>query len=496
MDLKENKNEKKRRDIRNIKHGKFKRELLFSEAKYLDLLQEIPDIIYKIDPKGIFTYINDSIQQLGYMPNELIGKHFSTIIHPEDVKNVSRSFVLPKYRGQKTGDKKAPKLFDERRGKGRETEALEVRLISKNKNESRDGYIKIISEVSAAGLYNKEIKDKFLGTVGIIRDITERKSAIEAFKRSEEKYRQIVEIAQEGILVVDPVFDITFVNPRMTEILGYSASEMVGESLYFFSNNEDAKIIREIMEKYREGKFLKEENRHDFEFQKKDKTSVYISLSATLIRSESGEFNGALFLIEDITLRKKAGERLLLTLEQLQNANLEISTLLESSQAVLKYADFNEAAIEIFNACMRLMKVDKGHIALLQQDEIFEILPINNSKKYDFSRKFPDCGKISGLSVEVYKTKRAMFYNNLKRNNLPEGHIQFDNALLAPLNIEGKIAGVLYLADKEGGFTEVDIKKIEPFANLISIALNNYRTLELLFVLFSRDRVPYRHRQL
>ena len=92
-----------------------------SEERYRSLVQTIPDIIYKIDMNGNFMFVNKSVRSLGYKPNELIGKHFSKIIHPGDAKSVSLSMIIPEYAGKKTGDKKAPKVFDERRtGKGQQ----------------------------------------------------------------------------------------------------------------------------------------------------------------------------------------------------------------------------------------------------------------------------------------------------------------------------------------------------------------------------------------
>jgi len=151
--------------------------------QYADLLDVIPDIVYKLDSDGHFVYINGTIKSMGYSPEELIGKHFSKIIHPDDIVSVSRSTVLKRYKGLTTGDKNAPKLFDERRTEKRGTKHLIIRLIqkgwereedSKNVENSKTVYV----EVMASGQYDKVVsrEDKaFLGTVGAIRDIEKQK---------------------------------------------------------------------------------------------------------------------------------------------------------------------------------------------------------------------------------------------------------------------------------------------------------------------------------
>jgi len=145
--------------------------------EYSDMLDVLPDIIYKVDSDGRFIYINGTIKSMGYSPEELIGKHFSNIIHPGDVASVSRTTLLKKYKGSITGDKKAPKLFDERRAGKRATKHLPVRLIQKDWAQEEDSKTMHV-EVMASGQYNKAVSrnDKtFLGTVGTIRDTGKQK---------------------------------------------------------------------------------------------------------------------------------------------------------------------------------------------------------------------------------------------------------------------------------------------------------------------------------
>jgi len=103
------------------------------EDRYKILISTIPDIIYELDPTGHFTFISNAVEELGYGPQELLGKHFREIIHPDDFDNVASSIVLPKYRGKMTGDTNSPKLFDERRTSKRMTRNLEVRLSVKDR---------------------------------------------------------------------------------------------------------------------------------------------------------------------------------------------------------------------------------------------------------------------------------------------------------------------------------------------------------------------------
>ncbi|MBW2965922.1 PAS domain-containing sensor histidine kinase [Candidatus Woesearchaeota archaeon] len=146
----------------------------------LDLVNNLPDIVYQIDENGIFTFVNENITQLGYMKEELIGEHFSTIIHPDDIEKVSLSHFLKKYRGKKIGDENSPKVFDERRTGERKTAHLELRLL--HKNSEKHDLVGVISEVNASGHYFPDVNApgrKFLGTNGTIRIKTEIHKSLE-----------------------------------------------------------------------------------------------------------------------------------------------------------------------------------------------------------------------------------------------------------------------------------------------------------------------------
>jgi PAS domain S-box-containing protein len=158
--------------------------LTASEERFRSLVITIPDIVYRIDTEGRFTFLNDAVNSLGYTPEELLGSHFSQIMLPADECNVRRDVVLPEYRGRNTGPEDAPKLFDERRAGKRKTMGMQMNLVPRRRPETdlaelhsqRPNVITV--EINSAGIY-VDIPDRsrtvFIGTVGVIRDITERK---------------------------------------------------------------------------------------------------------------------------------------------------------------------------------------------------------------------------------------------------------------------------------------------------------------------------------
>ena len=144
-----------------------------------------PNIHYLISPGGVvdgkILEINHSVDILGYKPEELIGKPLSMIIHPEEIEKISRAFVLPPLIGMNIEEqgKEHPKLGDERRAGKRRTLDLETMLVAKDGKN-------IPVMINATGLYEKDNrKGKFLGTYGIITDISKLKQLTEELMKKE-----------------------------------------------------------------------------------------------------------------------------------------------------------------------------------------------------------------------------------------------------------------------------------------------------------------------
>ena len=139
------------------------KQLKESERLHRYLVNTSPDIIYILDPHGNFTFINERIENLlGFDMKELIGKHYSVLVHQDDVEQA-------KY------------IFNERRIGERASTNIELRLKCKDSDTPRYFENKTLPiELSSMGIYTGATKDNdYLGTYGVARDITDRKLAEE-----------------------------------------------------------------------------------------------------------------------------------------------------------------------------------------------------------------------------------------------------------------------------------------------------------------------------
>lgn len=125
-------------------------------------------------------------------------------------------------------------------------------------------------------------------------------------QRSEEKFRSIVETANEGIWAIDVNGNTNFVNSKMAQMLGYTVDEMLGQSLFAFMDKAGVAIASEKL-KYQEQGVIE---KHEFKLCCKDGSHLWTLLSANPIVDVMGNYIGALAMVTDISDRKQVEEAL------------------------------------------------------------------------------------------------------------------------------------------------------------------------------------------
>ncbi len=165
------------------------------------------------------------------------------------------------------------------------------------------------------------------------QEITERVRTEEALRESEEKYRQLVNLAQEGIWVIDKDSFTTFVNPSMAKMLGYSADEMMGKRLFSFMDERGVEIATRNVARRKQG--ITEQ--HDFEFLRKDGNRIIVTIETAPMMDEDGNYAGAIAGMIDITARVRAEE----ALRQLNKAieHSPVSVMITDTKGVIQYVN-------------------------------------------------------------------------------------------------------------------------------------------------------------
>src|SRR5438876_5706063 len=238
-----------------------------SAARYLFKLSH--DVILSLDRTGNILCINQrGVQLSGYSESELRGANiFELLVLPED-RQVAREV-----------------LADLLQGKAR---TYEVRW------RTRDGSIVHFDGASVPRVSNT---GEFLSTLCTLRDATERKCAEEKLRKSEEKYRDLIDISSDAIYVVDAHGICVLRNRASTEQAGVPQDELVGTPVADTYLPEERHLFRERLGKLKTGGTLRFERK----FVRKNGETVPVEVSVSAIRG--GYFQA---ILRDISERKKA----------------------------------------------------------------------------------------------------------------------------------------------------------------------------------------------
>jgi PAS domain S-box-containing protein len=296
---------------------KSRNELAESQARYRSLVENINDVIFRLNAEGEITYLSPVATRVtGHTPEECIGQPFAKFIHPDDLAFVRASFE---------------------RTVADQLEPVEFRVLDKT------GAVRYV-RVSGRPMMEE---GRVVGLTGVLTDITER-------KRAEETIRQLADyqsalLYNAPYMVISATKDgiITTINPMAARSLGYSAEECIGKltPAVFHDPNEVAERAQVLtaelgvpvapgfevfIAKARCG--LADEN--EWTYIRKDSSRFPVLLSVTALRDSYQNIIGFMGIASDITERKR-------TEAALEKRILSLTQPLETSEGIAFEELFN-----------------------------------------------------------------------------------------------------------------------------------------------------------
>ncbi|HOM01373.1 MAG TPA: PAS domain S-box protein [Acetivibrio sp.] len=270
---------------------KFEIGLMEENERLVTTLESIGDGVIVTDEKGQVVMMNKAAQELtGYSSCYSIGKPLSEV------------FVIINGITQEPETSPYERVLIERKTVGLRKNTMLV---------SKDGSLRYVS-ASTAPIKNSD--GTIMGVVVVFRDITRIRKAEEKLH----KLSQAVEQSPSIIVIADIHGNIEYVNPRFTEVTGYSINEVIGESLFFMEIREDSiEKYDEMIESIFSGKEWRGEIRHK---SKNDVIFWEYACYSPIINSE-GVITNYLKVSEDITERKLMSENLFKAKEAAEAAN-------------------------------------------------------------------------------------------------------------------------------------------------------------------------------
>jgi PAS domain S-box-containing protein len=257
--------------------------LLEAERRFRILVDSVLDYaIYMLDPSGIIINWNAGAERLkGYTASEIVGHHFSKFYVRQDRVSGLPARVL-------------------------ETAAREGRYEAEGWRVRKDGS-RFWASVVVDAIRNSA--GQLEGFAKVTRDITERRTALDAVRDSERQFRLLVAgVTDYAIFMLDPNGIITSWNAGARRIKGYESDEAIGQHFSRFYTDQDRAAglpARALYTAAQEGRFEAEGWRV-----RKDGSMFWANVVIDRIRDERGQLVGFAKITRDITERRQMQQAL------------------------------------------------------------------------------------------------------------------------------------------------------------------------------------------
>jgi PAS domain S-box-containing protein len=291
--------------------------MMSNGGKYLSLLENVSDSVTIRSLEGRIIEANPAAcQLLGYKHDELCVKNFMDLIAPEchDRLNSIRETLM------RTGSVDYETFFIRKDGSKFQVEARSVLIQDQN----------VVMSIS--------------------RDITKRKQMELALNEFEEKYRLIVETANEGIVVADDVQRINYVNQKTVDLLGYEADEIVGLNIMELVYKDDLLDY----DKRVENRKRNIAERFEMRFIHKNGSVRWMIVSVTPLQ-DNGKFIGSFAMLTDITDMKLAEVAL-------RDSEEKYRLVVESAAEAIFILDNNGIVVDVNNKLLEISNLERGDV--------------------------------------------------------------------------------------------------------------------------------------
>ena len=242
------------------------------------LLREMTDVVAIVDGDGRLGYVSGGAAALlGYRDGEFVGIDAFDLVHPDDQASALEGFDSTLGFAD---SRPTPLLLRLRHADGTWGECEVIAT-----NHLADGDLH--------------------GLLLCIRDVSESMRTEQALRDSEERYRLIVELAREGIWVIDSNAVTTYANRAMAEMLETTVAALIGQSIYDFMDDEGRRETVAYLERRSDGIAAE----HDFRLVTADGRTLWTRMNTSPIVHRDGTYQGAIALVTDVTRRRARLER-------------------------------------------------------------------------------------------------------------------------------------------------------------------------------------------
>jgi len=434
-------------------------ELRMSKETLSQIVQGNTIPTFVIDNQHRITHCNRAFENLtGLVADEIIGTRKQWMVFYSEERPVMADLIVDKASGDEVA-----RYYGKKYQKSAVTEgAYEAESFFPNLGENGKWLF-----FTAAPL--KDAEGSVTGAMETLQDISVRKRAEEAVRRSERRLRALLDFLPYPIVVFTRRGRVFYLNTEFTNIFGWTLEELEGKTIPYVPPGLEQETSEMINRLFEERILLRYETKR----LTKDGRILDVVMRAVVYSVSKDEPAGEIVIFRDITREKRIARN--------NEAILRIST------ALPEYPDLEDLLDYISNEIKRLLGTEGSLVTLLdeEKDDLYflgaaydDTAAEKRVKKIRFPVDQLMAGKVirSGEPVIVSNISEEPY---LQRERDKKLGYQTKNLLLVPLRSGDRIIGVLCAINKkEGDFDQTDVELLSMIAGTVVLSVENARFSE------------------
>jgi len=314
-----------------------------------------------------------------------------------------------------------------------------------------------------------------------ITEQAERRQAEETLRRSEAKYRAVIENSQDGIVFTDALGNILYRSPSLEQITGFTALERLGKSGFEAIHPDDLNEWRQVWDKAIQNPGVT----YRWEYRSRHKNGSNIWIESTIQSLiEDPDFQGIIITNRDITARKSADEALRKSEQTAHQTAEQLRMVNQIGYAIETGLDMEHLLQTLYEQCQNIGDADTFYLALYDDTTSILRFPFyykSGERRYPEPRNLNTSKGVSGLVISQRKT---LYLTDL--NHLPEWAAPIlqpgpltQSYVGIPLIAGERVIGVFSMQSaRTNAYTAQQIETLELLATQIAIALQNSQLYE------------------